>query len=112
MLTHGHMKTRRDPMQVIRKRVLTFAPAQAIIFLELQRRIGIAGSDRNPIAHWSRSSHAQGALEELILRNLLAAYVRKLPIDLRSSDTEETIPGRLSQDRSRNFGKRRKIGAW
>jgi hypothetical protein len=53
-------------MQVTRKRVSTFAPSQAIIFLELQRRIGIAESDSNTIAHRQRSPHAEGALEELI----------------------------------------------
>lgn len=57
-------------MQVTRKRVFTFAPSQAIIFRELETRIGIAASDSN-IAHRQRSPHAEKALEELICETFL-----------------------------------------
>jgi hypothetical protein len=73
-------------MQVGRKRVSTFARTQAIIFLKLQRRIGIAESDSNTIAH--------------------PASVVMLP--------EAAASGRksLSTRSIAQMGKRRKIGAW
>jgi hypothetical protein len=69
-------------MQLIRKRVLTFAPAQAIIFLELKRQILFS-------IFWEKPSQqmASGRFALFSLATILTASIVVLRLQHQLSDS-------------------------